>query len=78
MSEWNPQALGDGKLKPGFHLSTNPKFQPACEQPTGALLEDAKGECVKSYSESLSGFDPEKYPSSLKISLFLRQSISGS
>ena len=62
VSEWNPQALGDGKVKHGFHLSTNPKFQPACEQPTGALLEDAKGECVKSYSESLSGFDPEKYP----------------
>ena len=45
------QALGDGKVKHGFHLSTNPKFEPSCEQPTGALLEDAKAECVKSYSE---------------------------
>ena len=45
------QALGDGKVKHGFHLSTNPRFEPSCEQPTNANLDEVAGECVKSFSE---------------------------
>ena len=46
------QALGDGKVKHGFHLSTNPRFEPSCEQPTNANLDEVAGQCVKSFSES--------------------------
>ena len=48
------QALGDGKVKHGFHLSTNPRFEPSCEQPTNANLDEVAKECVKSFSECLS------------------------
>ncbi len=40
--------LGDGRIKHGFHLGTNPQFTPSCEQPTAAALYESEQECTRS------------------------------